>query len=144
MNDKKDTKTDMKTVTPEKRPAKRATGTARAKAAATETVAPARAKTTKAKTPKPAALLRLVEAPAGNAFWVNFGPIVNNLRGLRDALAGGITDRQFAHHVSGSRNDFAAWVEEVLCDAPCATALRRAKTREAAVRAVETSLKRYA
>ena len=139
MNDKKDTKTDMKTATPEKRTVKRTTATARAKKAVTEPAAPARAKTTKA-----AAALRLVEAPTGKAFWVNFGPIVNNLRGLRDALARGITDQQFAHHVSGSRNDFAAWVEDVLCDAPCATALRRAKTREAAVRAVETSLKRYA
>jgi hypothetical protein len=139
VNDKKETKTDTKAAPAEKQTVKRATGTARAKKATPESAAPARAKTTKA-----AAALRLVEAPSGKAFWVNFGPIVNNLRGLRDALAHDITDQQFTHHVSGSRNDFAAWVEEVLCDASCATALRRAKTREAAVRAVETALKRYA
>ena len=135
MNDKKETKTDTKAATPEKRTVKRATATARATKAAT--AAPTGSKRT-------APALQLVEAPSGKAFWVNFGPIVNNLRALRDALAHDITDQQFTHHVSGSRNDFAAWVEDVLCDASCATALRRAKTREAAVRAVETALKRYA
>jgi hypothetical protein len=139
MNDKKETKTDTKAATPEKRTIKRATATARAKKPVTESAAPAPSKRTGA-----SAALQLVEAPSGKAFWVNFGPIVSNLRGLRDALAHDITDQQFTHHVSGSRNDFAAWVEEVLCDASCATALRRAKTREAAVRAVETALKRYA
>ena len=139
MNNKKETKTDTKAATGEKRTVKRATGTAGAKKASAELAVPVRPERTPAAAP-----LHLVEAPSGKAFWVNFGPIVSNLRDLREALATGISDQQFTHHVTGSRNDFAAWVEDVLCDTVCATALRRAKTRAAAVRAVETALKRYA
>jgi len=139
VNNKKEAKTDTKAATGEKRTVKRATGTAGAKKASAELAVPVRPERTPAAAP-----LHLVEAPSGKAFWVNFGPIVSNLRDLREALATGISDQQFTHHVTGSRNDFAAWVEDVLCDASCAAALRRAKTREAAVRAVETALKRYA
>jgi hypothetical protein len=74
---------------------------------------------------------------------VNHGPVLKNLGELRDALAH-ISDAQFAHHVGGGRNDFADWVEGVLEDAACAKALRRVKTRAAALRAVESSLAAYA
>lgn len=84
----------------------------------------------------------LVDAPPDRCFWVNFGPVLKNLRELRDALHS-ISDEQFAHHVAADRNDFASWVEAVLDDAACAKALRRAKTRHAALQAVEASLTAY-
>lgn len=85
----------------------------------------------------------MVDAPPEKCFWVNFGPVLKNLRDLRDALARGISDAQFAHHVGPGRNDFASWAEIVLDDAACAKALRHAKTRRAALRAVEASLVIY-
>ena len=85
----------------------------------------------------------LVEAPPDRCFWINYGPVVRNLRELRDALAQSVSDAQFSHHVGEGRNDFANWVEAVLDDAACAQALRRAKTRVAALRAVEARLAAY-
>ncbi len=85
----------------------------------------------------------LVDAPPEKCFWVNCGPILRNLRELRDALARGISDVQFAYHVGPGWNHFANWVEDVLRDAACAQALRRARTRRAALRAVEASLAVY-
>jgi hypothetical protein len=75
---------------------------------------------------------------------VNHGPVLKNLAELRNALAHHISDAQFKHHVGAGRNDFADWVEAVLQDATCAAALRRAKTPQAALRAVESSLAAYA
>lgn len=85
----------------------------------------------------------LVHAPPEKCFWINHGPVLRNLSELRDALARGISDAQFAHHVGVGKNDFANWVEVVLDDAACAQALRRAKTRLASLRAVEAQLAAY-
>jgi len=82
----------------------------------------------------------LADAPPGKGFWVNFGPILNNLRDLREALAGEITDAQFAYHVGPGHNDFAAWVADVLGDQECAKALRRVRKRQSALKAVDTCL----
>jgi len=89
---------------------------------------------------KRAAATGLVDAPPDKCFWVNGGPILKNLGELRDALAENISEAQFAYHVSAERSDFALWVEEVLGDAACAKALRRARTRQAALRAVAARL----
>jgi len=85
----------------------------------------------------------LVDAPPDQCFWINHGPVVKNLRELRDALAQGLSDAQYAHHVGAGKNDFANWVEAVLDDAKCAQALRRAKTVRAALLAVEAQLRTY-
>jgi hypothetical protein len=82
----------------------------------------------------------LVQAPPDKAFWVNGGPVLTDLQQLRDALAGDISDEQFVHHVTGDKNDFAQWVEEVLGDTRCAQALRRARSRTEALRATEGPL----
>jgi hypothetical protein len=83
----------------------------------------------------------LADAPPEKCFWVNFGPVLKNLRELQIALASGaISDEQFAHHVGPGRNDFASWVEGALKDPQCAKALRRAKTRRTALKAVEARL----
>jgi hypothetical protein len=89
---------------------------------------------------KRSAKTALAEAPPDKCFWVNGGPILKNLRELCDALAQSISDEQFAYHVGGDRNDFARWVEEVLGDATCAKALRRARTRQAARQALAARL----
>jgi hypothetical protein len=87
--------------------------------------------------------LVLVDAPPDQCFWVNFGPVVKNLRELRDALAD-MSDEQFAHHVGQGRNDFANWVGNVLGDEECARALRRLRKRQSALKVIEGRLARYA
>lgn len=120
----------------EKKPAKK-----RATPEATSTAGkPVAAGAGKRTPPRPRAL---VDASPENCFWVNFGPVLKNLRELRDALAHGMSDAQFAHHVGPGKNDFATWVEGILEDPACAQALRRAKTRPAALRAVEAQLAAY-
>ena len=84
----------------------------------------------------------LTQAPADKCFWVNHGPVLKDLRELRDALVSGISEEQFAFHAGAGKNDFATWVDHVLGDAKCAVSLRRARTRAAAARAVERALAR--
>jgi hypothetical protein len=85
---------------------------------------------------------KAVDAPPEKSFWVHDGPMLRNLRELRDALAGEISDEQFAYHVRPDRNDFARWVDEVLGASKCAGALCQAQTRAEALRAVEAALPR--
>ncbi len=80
------------------------------------------------------------EAPPDKRFWVNCGPILKDLADLRDALASEISDAQFAHHVSRAHNDFARWIEDVLGDSQSAAALRRARTRNGALKALNAAL----
>ena len=114
-----------------------------AKQRATTTAKTATAKPPAKRKRKVAAARALVDAPPDRCFWVNFGPVLKNLRELHAALAH-ISEAQFAHHVGAGRNDFADWVEGVLDDVTCAKALRRAKTRASAVRVVEKHLAAYA
>jgi len=86
----------------------------------------------------------LVVAPPSECFWVNYGPVLKDLRELKDALESGITDAQFAYHVRECKNDFADWIESVLKDKTCARAFRRAKTRKEALEVLERQLERYA
>jgi len=83
----------------------------------------------------------LVTAPPEKCFWVHYGPVLKDLRELREALAGQISDAQFAHHAGPHGNDFANWVEQVLDEAACARALRRTRGVAGALRAVETALR---
>ncbi len=116
---------------PKKPSSKRAASTARKNVAKGEG-ASAKRRSTRARA--------AVNAPPDKYFWVNFGPVLKNLLELRNALADGMNDEQFAHHVNAQRNDFANWVEDVLGNAKCARALRKSGSRSAALRAVQASL----
>ncbi len=84
----------------------------------------------------------LVYADNDHSFWVQDGQILNSLKALRDAFT--IMDKAtFSHHVTKDKNDFADWVESVLCDAACAVDLRKAKTTKTAVTVVTKHLTRY-
>jgi len=101
-------------------------------------------------TPRPRAVARRprgavelpIEAPADKHFWVNQGPTLGSLIDLRNAIGDGITDDQYAHHVSRDHNDFAQWVEDVFGDMQCGKALRRARTRTTAAKAIDAALAR--
>lgn len=77
------------------------------------------------------------------SFWVADGQILNNLTALRDALDGMSKDI-YIYHAAGRKNDFANWVEVVLCDGRCAKDLRKAKSKSSARTTVVKHLKSYA
>jgi hypothetical protein len=84
----------------------------------------------------------LVYADNETSFWVADGKILNTLVALHEALM--VMDKEtFTHHAAQGKNDFAEWVETVLGDSECATALWKSKTTKAAATAVAKSLKSY-
>lgn len=103
--------------------------------------APATAKRRRSVVPRAARVRAVVVAPPEKCFWVHYGPVLKDLRELRDALEGQISEAQFTHHVGPHGNDFANWVEQVLGEATCARGLRRARSVSDALRAVETALR---
>jgi len=81
-------------------------------------------------------------AEGEKCFWVYEGPVVKDLRELRDALER-VSEKQYLHHVNKMKNDFASWIEEILDDKETARAARKAKTLDAMIRVLEKSLPRY-
>jgi hypothetical protein len=74
------------------------------------------------------------------AFWVNNGPVIDSLMGLRQALQD-MSDEQFAYHTARAGNDFASWVRDCLGDVTCAVRIAKARTRDGAVRAIVCTCK---
>jgi hypothetical protein len=66
-----------------------------------------------------------------NSFWMNDGQILNTLAALEQALKK-MDNTVYKYHTAAGRHDFANWVEDVLHDVECATALRNAKTAKSA------------
>ncbi len=85
----------------------------------------------------------LVVADNAQSFWVTNGEILNSLLALRDTLAA-MDDGVYAHHARPEQNDFAIWVNDVLCDNECAQALAKAATPKTAHAVVVKHLKLYA
>ncbi|MCA9367408.1 hypothetical protein KC887_04065 [Candidatus Kaiserbacteria bacterium] len=98
--------------------------------------------TTKKTTRKKVGERELVYASNGESFWVSDGRILNSLLALHDTL-NEIEKETFGNHVNSQKNDFADWVESVLCDADCAADLRKAKTAKGAKTVVVRHLKFY-
>ena len=84
----------------------------------------------------------LVYADNAHSFWVNDGQVLNSLIALSEAMAG-MEKAVFTHHVNKEKNDFADWVESVLCDGDCAKDLRKAKTPSSVKTVVSKHLKLY-
>lgn len=93
--------------------------------------------TTKAQTKKP-----LVFAPNDKSFWVTNGAVLNSLLALRNALDE-MEKEVYSYHVSKEHNDFANWVDVVLCDTQCAAELKKAHTPVKARSVVTRRLKVY-
>jgi len=93
--------------------------------------------TAKKQTKKP-----LVLASNDESFWVTNGAVLNSLIALRDALDEMEKD-VYSYHVSKEHNDFANWVDVVLCDSKCATDLKQANNPVKAKSVVTRRLKVY-
>ena len=78
--------------------------------------------------------------PEWKAFWFNKGPIARNMKELAAVLPG-VPSVMYNYHVSGSKNDLAAWVKDVLGDAELAKELKGAKTAKDAADLVNKRLK---
>jgi len=49
----------------------------------------------------------------GKEFWINHGAVVSSLRQLMDEIEH-MPWETFQHHVNNQKDDFAAWIKEVL------------------------------
>lgn len=134
-------KTTKKTT--KKKVAKKATKKV-AKKAVKKKVAKKTAKNTAKKTTRKKKEAKpLVYASNEQSFWVSDGQVLNNLLALKDALSA-MEAKVYKYHATGNQNDFANWVEVVLCDDKCAKDLRKAKTKTSAKTVVVKHLKLYA
>jgi len=73
--------------------------------------------------------------PKWKGFWLHMHLVAFSLPEFADALTQ-ITDEVFAYHVSGQKNDFAKWVNEVVGDSELARTLGGVTTKEEAAEAV--------
>lgn len=91
---------------------------------------------------KPATAKTLVYASNDNSFWVTDGQVLNSLVALQEALDK-MQNEVFAYHVRKDKNDFADWVNFVLCDGKCSSDLRKTKTPANASVVIAKHLKTY-
>lgn len=85
----------------------------------------------------------LVYASDQESFWTTDGEILNSLIALAEAF-GKMEKGVYQFHALGDQNDFAIWVETVLCDKDCAADLVKAKTHKSARTVVNKHVKNYA
>jgi hypothetical protein len=77
----------------------------------------------------------LTQVPAENAFWCNNGTVLNNLKELKEALAG-MSDQTFAYHSNAIKKDFSNWIKYVIGDEQLAEDLENATNRQKAAQIV--------
>jgi len=84
----------------------------------------------------------IINAENELCFWVNNGPILRNLKDLKNALKK-ISEETFKYHVNKEKNDFANWVKNVLGDKILANKLAKIKTVKTTTKTIEEGLKKY-
>ena len=93
--------------------------------------------------PKKVRKLRPLLVAAGDqSFFVHNGPVLKDLRELKEALET-MSDAQYRYHVNAQRNDFASWVAAILHDPRCAAQLLATQSRLEASQAVAKTLQGY-
>lgn len=113
------------------------------KTPATKKTVANKAVTKKASTKKSVPEKRTLKTARGSAcFWMRDGLILENLLMLHNAFEM-MPEEEFYFHVTKEKNDFADWVEKVLNDAACATALRKSRKPHTARAVVARHLRFY-
>lgn len=92
----------------------------------------------KVRKPYPRRFLRNVSPE--NSLWIINGDILRSLRELIKELKI-MNEEAFRFHVNKEKNDFAKWVREVIGDRKLAAKLRKAKTRDKALRFINERIK---
>ena len=82
----------------------------------------------------------LASVPDDKLFYLHMGPPLHDLRQLADALESA-PPAIFRHHVNSKRNDFSAWVRDVIGDHELAEKLLKTTSQKKAVRAVRARIK---
>ena len=78
------------------------------------------------------AQLMLANVPREYVFWFSDGRSLANMAELAEALRT-ISDETFAYHVNAEKNDFSAWVKDIIKDEKLANDLKKATTKRQAV-----------
>ncbi len=73
-------------------------------------------------------------------FWVCNGAILKDIKEMAGELKT-IDEKSFKHHVSKTKNDFVAWVNDVMRDPELAKKISRTKTRASMLKAVQSHIK---
>ena len=92
----------------------------------------------KVKKPYPRRYLRNVSPE--NSLWIINGDIVKSLRELLRELKI-MNDEAFRYHVNKDKTDFSKWIREIIGDKKLAADLKKAKTRDKAVKAITNRIK---
>lgn len=73
----------------------------------------------------------LSDCPPDKVFWTCHGSVVRNLNEMKNTIAG-LNDYAFRYHVNSDnkKNDFAAWINNVLGDRELAKRLDKVLTKE--------------
>lgn len=90
----------------------------------------------------PKKIKELINADEQSSFWVNNGPILRNLKDLKDALLN-MNKETFGYHVNKEKNDFAVWVKDALKNNALAKKLSKTKTIENMIEAISNVLRGY-
>lgn len=88
----------------------------------------------------------LCDAAPEQCFWVNNGPILKNLDELANVLPD-MNDEAFHHHVNNEKNDFSAWINDIIGDKALANELLSSKNKDSALKKLQkrmNSLKKKA
>ena len=86
--------------------------------------------------------ISLINAEDKSCFWINNGPVLKNLKDLKESLLV-MSKETFSYHANKEKNDFASWIKEVLKDNTLATKLAKTKTLKSTIKATENRLKKY-
>ncbi len=84
----------------------------------------------------------VINAKGELCFWINNGPILNNIKDLKNALKK-MNEETFKYHVNKEKNDFAVWIKNVMQNETLANKLAKTKTLKSTIKAVEDRLKKY-
>jgi len=80
-----------------------------------------------------------LNVPPENKFYVNNGQVLSNLMELPTAI-NEMDQETFNHHVTKDNNDFANWVDHVVGEQKLAADLRRLKSQNSMVKAIQKLL----
>ena len=75
-------------------------------------------------------------------FWVHYGPVLRDMKELRDALKV-MSQETFSYHVNSQKNDFAHWVREALSAPALAKTLETKKTKTLYWKTIDAHLKKH-
>jgi hypothetical protein len=83
---------------------------------------------------------KFMQANPECSFWINNGPVLSNLLDLYEALSE-MNDEMWKYHTIRAGNDFAVWIEDVLCEPILARKIKKLKSRDGMRKAIRAHLK---